>query len=52
MYQVIIVGAGPAGAYLAYLLSREGIHVLLLDKERLPRNKTCAGGLTAKSRRN
>lgn len=49
MYQAIIVGAGPAGAYLAYLLSREGIQVLLLEKERLPRNKICAGGLTAKS---
>lgn len=51
MYQVIIVGAGPAGAYLAYLLSREGINVLLLEKERLPRYKPCAGGITSKTAR-
>ncbi|RJX17633.1 MAG: geranylgeranyl reductase family protein [Ammonifex sp.] len=49
MHQVIIVGAGPAGAHLAYLLSREGINVLVLEKERLPRYKPCAGGVTIKS---
>lgn len=49
MYQVIITGAGPAGAYLAYLLSREGIDVLVLEKERLPRYKPCAGGVARKA---
>ncbi|MEW6624522.1 MAG: geranylgeranyl reductase family protein [Bacillota bacterium] len=48
MHQVIIVGAGPAGAYLAYLLAREGIDVLLLEKEYLPRNKLCGGGISPK----
>lgn len=48
MHQVIIVGAGPAGAYLAYLLAREGINVLLLEKERLPRHKPCGGGISPK----
>lgn len=46
MYQVIIIGAGPAGAYLAYLLSSQGIAVLLLEKEQLPRDKPCGGGIT------
>lgn len=48
MHQVIIIGAGPAGAYLAYLLSSAGINVLVLEKERFPRYKPCGGGITPK----
>jgi len=48
MHQVLIVGAGPAGAYLAYCLARAGIDVLLLEKERFPRTKPCAGGVSPK----
>ncbi len=48
-YDVIVVGAGPAGATLAYELARRGIGVLLLEKEKLPRYKCCAGGLTSKT---
>jgi geranylgeranyl reductase family protein len=43
------VGAGPAGATLAYELARKGITVLLLEKEKLPRYKCCAGGVTNKA---
>ena len=32
--KVIIVGAGPAGVTLAYLLARNGVSVLLLEKHR------------------
>jgi geranylgeranyl reductase family protein len=46
---VIIVGAGPAGATLAYELARRGIGVLLLEKERLPRYKCCGGGVTSRA---
>lgn len=46
---VTIVGAGPAGATLAYELARKGITVLLLEKEKLPRYKCCAGGVTNKA---
>jgi geranylgeranyl reductase family protein len=46
---VAIVGGGPAGATLAYELARKGIRVLLLEKERLPRHKCCAGGVTGKA---
>ena len=45
-YDVIIVGAGPAGSTLGYELARRGVSVLILEKEKLPRNKTCAGGVT------
>lgn len=46
---VTIVGGGPAGATLAYELARKGIGVLLLEKEKLPRYKCCAGGVTSKA---
>lgn len=46
---VIVVGAGPAGATLAYELAKRGIGVLLLEKEKLPRYKCCAGGITRKA---
>ena len=48
-HDVIVVGAGPAGATLAYELARRGIEVLLLEKEKLPRYKCCAGGVTGKA---
>jgi geranylgeranyl reductase family protein len=43
---VIIVGAGPAGASAAYWLGEAGKRVLVLDKERLPRYKPCGGGMS------
>jgi geranylgeranyl reductase family protein len=46
---VIVVGAGPAGATLAYELAKRGIGVLVLEKEKLPRYKCCAGGVTSKA---
>ena len=49
LYDVIIVGAGPAGATLGYELARKGVDVLILEKERLPRYKPCAGGITIKT---
>ena len=48
-YEVVIVGAGPAGAILTYELARMGIRVLLLEKEILPRYKVCAGGIALRT---
>jgi len=48
-HDVIVVGAGPSGATLAYELARRGIGVLLLEKEKLPRYKCCAGSVTSKA---
>lgn len=46
---VIVDGAGPAGVTLAYELAKRGIRILLLEKEKLPRHKCCAGGITRKA---
>ena len=48
-HDVIVVGAGPAGATLAYELAKKGIGVLVVEKEKLPRYKCCAGGVTSKA---
>ena len=44
-YEVVVVGAGPAGSTAAKFLSEKGVKVLLLDKQKFPRDKPCAGGL-------
>jgi digeranylgeranylglycerophospholipid reductase len=43
---VVIIGAGPAGASAALELERLGVDHLLIDKEAFPRPKICAGVLT------
>ncbi len=48
MYDVIVIGAGPAGSVLAHQLASAGARVLQLEKARLPRYKTCGGGVTIK----
>ena len=47
--EVAIIGAGPAGATLAYELLQGGLKPLILDKAVFPRVKVCAGGLTIKA---
>lgn len=44
-YDVIVVGAGPAGTSAAYWLGEAGKRVLVLEKEHLPRYKPCGGGV-------
>ncbi|MGH8728049.1 MAG: geranylgeranyl reductase family protein [Burkholderiales bacterium] len=48
-FDAVIAGAGPAGAYLAYLLARVGARVALIDRDNFPRDKTCGGGLSRKT---
>ncbi|HEY9077758.1 MAG TPA: geranylgeranyl reductase family protein [Anaerolineaceae bacterium] len=49
MYDVLIVGAGPAGSVLAYHLAKKGARILIIEKARLPRPKPCGGGITWKT---
>ena len=44
-YQVIIVGAGPAGSACAKALKEEGVDPVVIEKDQLPRHKTCSGVL-------
>ncbi len=48
-YQIIIVGAGPAGSICAYQLASRGISVLLIEQENLPWEKPCGGALSIKA---
>ncbi|MDI3404714.1 geranylgeranyl reductase family protein [Streptomyces cavernicola] len=50
VWDVIVVGAGPAGASAAYAAAVAGRRVLLLEKAELPRYKTCGGGIIGPSR--
>jgi geranylgeranyl reductase family protein len=47
-YDVIVVGSGPAGSTAAYHLGEAGLKVLVIEKENLPRYKTCGGGVSAR----
>src|SRR5215210_596684 len=48
-YDVLVVGAGPAGATAAYWLASRGRRVLVVEKKRFPREKTCGDGLTPRA---
>ncbi len=49
VYDVIVVGAGPAGSVITYYLANQGINVLLLDKAAFPRDKTCGDALSPRA---
>ena len=46
LWDVVVVGGGPAGSTAAWKLRKGGADVLVLDKERFPRLKLCAGWIT------
>src|SRR6266850_1824759 len=48
VHDVVIVGAGPAGASAAYSLARRGARVTLIDQSH-PREKPCGGGVTGRA---
>ena len=45
-YDVIVVGAGPAGSTAARFCARQGLRTLLIEKDRFPRHKPCGGCLS------
>src|SRR5438477_12551687 len=48
-YDVLVVGGGPSGAAAAYWLAQQGQRVLVVEKKRFPREKTCGDGLTPRA---
>src|SRR5437016_67478 len=49
MFDLIVVGAGPAGSAAAITAARAGIRVLLLERGRFPRHKVCGEFVSAES---
>jgi len=50
-FDIIVVGAGPSGTMAAYEAAKSGLKVAILEKESLPRYKTCGGGLVFRGRK-
>lgn len=46
MYDLIVVGAGPAGSAAAREAARRGLDTLILEKETFPRYKPCGGAIS------
>ncbi len=44
-FDLVVVGAGPAGAVAAATAARGGLRVALVEKRALPRHKPCGGGM-------
>ncbi len=41
VYDVAVVGGGPAGAVMGWALAKRGVGVILLEREQFPREKVC-----------
>jgi flavin-dependent dehydrogenase len=48
--EVVVIGAGPAGAAAALFVARQGLRVIVVDKEAFPRDKPCGEGLMPSGR--
>ena len=48
-YDIIVVGAGPGGSTTATVAARNGLSVLMLDKDAFPRDKVCGDAISGKS---
>ena len=48
-FEVLVIGAGPAGASAAYWLARHGHDVAVVERKTFPREKTCGDGLTPRA---
>lgn len=51
MYDVAVIGAGPAGSSSALKLAEGGASVALFEKRAIPRYKACGGGIVQRTRR-
>jgi geranylgeranyl reductase family protein len=49
VYDLIVVGAGPAGSSAARMAAKCGLDVLVIEKENFPRYKPCGGALSERA---
>ncbi len=49
MYDVIIIGAGPAGCAAALALKDSGLHITIIDKHKFPRDKVCGDAIPGRA---
>ena len=49
VHDVLVVGGGPGGSSCAYWLAEAGWDVVVVEKKRFPREKTCGDGLTPRA---
>ncbi len=50
IFDVVVVGGGPAGSAAAFSAAKGGLRVCLIDKSRFPREKLCGGLITQRSK--
>lgn len=51
-YDLAIIGSGPSGASAAFEAAKNGLKTVIIEKELLPRYKTCGGGFVFRGRKN
>jgi len=51
-YDVAVIGSGPSGASAAFYCAQQGLKTVIIEKEVLPRYKTCGGGFVFRGRKN
>ena len=50
-FDVAIIGSGPSGASAAFHSAKKGLKTVIIEKETLPRYKTCGGGFVFRGRK-
>lgn len=49
VYDIVIIGGGPAGSSCALRAAELGLSAIVLERDRFPRDKPCGGGLTPRA---
>jgi len=49
LFDVAVIGSGPAGSSAAFHLAEQGLKVIIIEKDSLPRYKPCGGGLVPRA---
>jgi len=52
IFDVAVIGSGPSGASAAFHAAKRGLKTIIIEKETLPRYKTCGGGFVFRGRKN